>query len=84
MVTGQTTQTNQIPEFLNRRILTPREPPSYQHQNVSLQVSQDNNLPMVEQTPRNQKSDANISIYCLADAVAGLATQQRPQAATIL
>ena len=39
---------------------------------------------MVEETPRNQNSDANNSINCLADATAGIATQQRPQAATIL
>ena len=71
MVTGQTTQTNQIPEFLAGRILTPRNPPSPQHQKLSTQVSQDNNLPMVEQTPRNQNSDGNTSINRLADALAG-------------
>ena len=38
---------------------------------------------MVEQTPTNQNSDANISIIRLADAIAGNATQQRPQAAQI-
>ena len=80
MVTGQTTQTNRIPEFLTGRILTPRISPSHQHQNLSTQVSQDNNLPMVEQTPRNQNSDANNSINRLADAIAGIETQQRPQA----
>ena len=84
MVTGQTSQTNQIPEFLTGRILTPRISPSHRHQNLSTQVSQDNNLPMVGQTPRNQNSDANISINRLADAIAGIATQQRPQAATML
>ena len=30
MMTGQTTQTNQIPEFLTGRISTPRNPPSHQ------------------------------------------------------
>ena len=39
---------------------------------------------MVEQTPRNQNSDANNSINRLVDAIAGIATQQRPQAATML
>ena len=39
---------------------------------------------MVEQTPRNQNFDANSSINRLADAIAGIATQQRPQAGTIL
>ena len=39
---------------------------------------------MVEQTPENQNSDAKNSINRLADAIAGIATQQRPQAATML
>ena len=39
---------------------------------------------MVEQTPRNQNLDANNSINRLADAIGGIATQQRPQAATML
>ena len=84
MVTGQTAQTNQVPEFLSARILTRRNPLSYQYQNLSTQVSQDNNLPMVEQRPRNQNLDANNSINRLADGIAGIATQQRPQAATML
>ena len=84
MVTGQTAQPNQLPEFLTGRIATPRNPASHQYQNLSTQVSQDNNLPVVEQTPRNQNSDANNSINRLADAIAGIATQQRPQAATML
>ena len=84
MVTGQTAQTNQFPAFLTLRIVTPRNPPSHQYQNLSTQVSQDNNLPAVEQTPRNQNSDANNSINRLADALAGIATQQRPQEATML
>ena len=49
MVTEQTAQTNQFLEFLTGRNLTPRNPSSYQHQNLSAQVSHDNNLPMVEQ-----------------------------------
>ena len=84
MVTGQTAQTNQFPEFLTRRIQTPRNPSSHQYQNLSTQVSQDNNLPVAEQTPRNQNLDANNSINRLADAIAGITTQQRPQAATML
>ena len=83
-VTEQTTQKNQIPEFFTGRILSPRNPSSHQYQNLSTQVSQDNNLPVVEQTPRNQNLDASISINRLADAIAGIATQQRPQAATTL
>ena len=84
MVTGQTAQTNQFPEFLIGRTVTPRNPPSHQYQNLSTQISQDNNLPVVEQTPRNQNLDANNSINRLADAIAGITTQQRPQAATML
>ena len=84
MVTGQTTQTNQIPEFLLGQFLTPCNPPSNQYQSLSTQVSQDNNLPVVEQTPRNQNSDANNSLNRLVDAIAGIATQQQPQAATML
>ena len=84
MVTGQTTQTNEIPEFLTGHILTPHTPPSHQHQTLSTQVSKDSNFPMVEQSPRNQNFDANNSINRLVDANAGIATQQRPQAATML
>ena len=84
MVTVETTQTNQFPEFLTGRILTPRNTQSHQHQNLSTQVSQDNNLPVVEQILRNQNSDANNSLNRLADAIAGIATQQRPQATTML
>ena len=88
MVTGQTIKTNQIFEFPTGLILTPRNPPSPQHQNQnsSTQVSQDNNLAGAEQTPRNQNSDANNinSINRLVDARAGIATQQQPQTATIL
>ena len=83
-MTGQTTQTKQIPEFLTGRISTPRNPSSHQQRNLSTQVPQDTNLPMIEQTPRNQNSDANNSIIRLVDASAGTAIQQRPQAATML
>ena len=84
MVTGQTTQPNQFTEFLTGRILTQRNPASHQYQNLSTQVSQDNNLPVIEQTPRNQNSDANNSSNRLADAIAGITTQQQPQADTML
>ena len=75
MVAGQTAQTNHITQFLTLRIITPRNPPSHQHQKLSTQVSQHNNLPMVDRTPRNQNSDANNSINRLADAIAGIATE---------
>ena len=84
MVTGQKAQTNQFPEFLTGRIQTPRNPSFHQYQNLSTQVSQDNNLPMVEQTPTKQNLETNNSINRLADAIAGITTQRRPQAATML
>ena len=84
MVTGQTAQTNQFSEFLTGRIQTPRNPSFHQYQNLSTQVSQDNNLPVVEQTPTNQNLEANNSVNRLADAIAGITIQQRPQAATML
>ena len=84
VVTGQTAQTNQFPEFLTGRIITPRKSPLHQYQNLSTQVSQDKNLPVVEQTPRYQNLEVNNSVNRLADAIAGIATQPRPQAATML
>ena len=84
LVTGQPAQTNQFPELLTGRIQTPRNLSSHHYQKLSTQVLQDNNLPMVEQTPRNQNSDANNSINRQADAIARIATQQRPQTATML
>ena len=44
LVTGPTAQTKWIPDFLTGRILTPRNPPSHLHQNLSTQVSQNNNF----------------------------------------
>ena len=79
MMTGQTTQTNQIPEFITGRILTQHNPQSHQRQKLATQVPQGTNLSKVKQTPRN--SDANNSINRLVDAIAEIATQQRPQAA---
>ena len=84
IVTGKIAQTYQITVFPTGRSLTPGNPPSHQQQNLSTQVSQDNSLPMVEQTQRNQNSDANNSVNGIGDAIAGIATQQRPQAATML
>ena len=83
MLTGETAQTSQILEIPRRRILAPLIPP-HQHRDLSTQVSQDNSLPMIEQTPRNQNSHANTSKNRIVDAVAGIATQQRAQAATML
>ena len=84
MVTGQTAHINQIPKFLTGRTQTSRNPSSHQYQNLSTQVSQDNNLPVVEHTQTNQNLDANNSINRLADAIAGITTQQPSQATTML
>ena len=85
MMTEQKARTDQFPEFLRGRMLTPRDPPSDHYQNLSTQISQHNNLPMVEQTLRNQNSDSNSSINRLIEAIVVIATQQKkPQAATIL
>ena len=84
MVTGQTAHINQIPEFLTGRTQTSRNPSSHQYQNLSTQVSQDNNLPVVEHAPTHKNLDANNSINRLADAIAGITTQQPSQATTML
>ena len=84
MVTGQTAHINQIPEFLTGRTQTSRNPSSHQYQNLLTEVSQDNNLPVVEHTPTHQNLDANNSINRLADAIAGITTQQPSQATTML
>ena len=84
MVTGQTAHINQIPEFLTGRTQTSRNPSSHQYQNLSTQVSQDNNLPVVEHTPTHQNLDANNSINRLVDAITGITTQQQSQATTML
>ena len=83
MLTGETAQTSQILEIPTRRILAQLNPP-HQHRDLSTQVSRDNSLPMIEQTPRNQNSHANTLNNRIVDAVAGIATQQRAQAATML
>ena len=86
MVRGQRTQTNQTPEFLTGRILTPHYPPSHLRQNLSTEVSQENSLPIVGHTPKDHNTDStnSISCLCLAEAVARSASQQRPQAAIML
>ena len=47
LVTGQPAQKNHFPEFLTGRIQTPRNPSSHQYQNLSTQVLQDKNLPIL-------------------------------------
>ena len=56
MMKGQTAQIKQTPEFLKGRVLTLRNAFSHQHQNLSTNRLENNNLAMVEHTPRNQNS----------------------------
>ena len=84
LVTGQTALTNQSPEFRTGCFLIPHDPPSHKQQNLSAQVSQDNNLPIFEQTHVHSKSDSKNSISCLSEAFEGTASQQRPQATTMI
>ena len=84
LVTAQTAQTKYSPEFLIRGILKPREQPLHQHQKLSTQVSLDTNLPMVGRTPGQQASDSSNSFNQLAEAVAGIAAEQRRKAPTRL
>ena len=84
MVTGLTAEANPTPDFLTGRILTPYDPPSHHHQNFLTKVSQDHNLIFIEQTPKNQLSNSKNSISRVAEAYAGITSQQPPQAATIL
>ena len=82
IMTRQTAQRNQVPEFLTGCILKPHNPPSHHCQNLSAQISQNHNIPMVEQTPRNQNSDRNNCISPQCYAIARIATQRGPHAAT--
>ena len=47
-------------------------------------MSQNNNLPRVQHTPRNLNLDSNSSINHLVEAIAGIATRQLPQTSTML
>ena len=57
MVTGQRTQTDQVPELLTGRTLTQRKQQSHQHQNLSTQISNNINLPLVDPTAKKLHSD---------------------------
>ena len=84
---GNASRDNNVRQVSNGnagRILTPRNPPSHQHQKLSTQISQDHNLPTVEKTSRNHNSDANNSKNSLAVAIAGIASQQRPKPTAML
>ena len=76
MVTRQTAQTNQILQFLTGCILTPINPPSHQHQNLSTQISLDSSFSMVEKTSGNRKSESKKSISHLVEAISGFVNQQ--------
>ena len=84
MVTGQTSQTNQIPGFLTGWSPKPREQESHHYHKLSTQVSNAFNLPMVAHAPENQNSDSNICSNPLVEAIFDFLTQKRPKAATML
>ena len=82
MVTGHNTPQNGIPEFLTGRIPTQKNPLQQQltqARNLAKHIPPNNTLPMVEQTPQTQNSDSSNPLNRLAEAIAAIASQQRPQ-----
>ena len=82
MVTGLNASHNSVPEYLKGRLQTQNDPLS-QHftkpQNMAITISPDNTLPIVGQTQQRQNSDSGNPIDRLAEAIAGIASQQRLQ-----
>ena len=84
IATARTVQTNQIPEFLTERKPTPCNPETHQHQNLSTQISPHNIFGIVEQAAKNVNSETKELTNRLVEVIAGIATKQRPLAATML
>ena len=57
MVTGQRTQRDQVPELLTGKTLTQSKQQSHQQQNLSTQISNNINLPLVDPTAKKLNSD---------------------------
>ena len=51
---------------------------------MATQISPEHPLPIVEQTVQRQNSDQDKPINRLAEAIAGIASQQRPQTLSTL
>ena len=60
IMTGQTAETTQFPVFLTGPILTPHYQPTHLHQNLSTEVSQDHNLPIVN-TAKTKESKIRLN-----------------------
>ena len=79
MVTGHKTPHNSVPEYVTGRIQSQvnQLPQQFtQPQNMISHFLPDNTLPIVEQTPQRQKSDASNSINRLAEGIVGNASQK--------
>ena len=82
MVTRHNTPHNNLPEYITGRTQTHKNPLLQQFtepQNLTTDISPKNTLPMVERKPKRQNSDSGNTNNKLAEAIAGIASQQRPQ-----
>ena len=87
MVTGHNAPHNSAPEYLTGRIQTQNdlvEQTFTQPQNLTTHFSPDNTLSIVEQIPQKQNSESGNPINKHAEAIAGIASQQRPQTSSSL
>ena len=81
MVTGHNALQNSILEFLIGRIVIENSPWPQQFtqpQKFATPISRDSTLPLVEQTPQRQNSDSGNPFNRLAEAIAGIAFQEKP------
>ena len=81
MVTGQNAP-KETAEFLSRHVPAHHEPT--QPQNMIIQMLPDITLPILENTHKRASNDHNTSITRLAEAIAGIASQQPPTISAIL
>ena len=81
LMTGQNTA-QEFTEFLSRYVPFHREPT--QPQNMIRQPSRDTTMPISKNTHKRQAKDQNTSIKRLAEAIAGIASQQRTATSAIL
>ena len=82
MVKGHNTPDISVPKYLKGRIQTQNKPLPHQFtqpQNMTTLFSPHNALSMVEQTPQKQILDSDKPINKLAEAIAGIDSQQRHQ-----
>ena len=87
MVTGHNVPHNSNPEYLTGQIQTRNDPLPQQltkPQNMASLFSRDNTFPMGKHSPQKQNSDSGNPINKLAEAIGGLASQQRQRPQTLL